>query len=154
MASPDEPFSSMKPLNRSIKRIQGDIHADRFTIHQRLAGTIRRVDGGIGEPAPVADEPAVHGIVAPCRHLEQFAVAGHRDGIAAERAVRADRGGHVVIPVAGAETGGLVGEDAGRADIHQVAGEGGFQLARPAAARSRLVPARPMTPKSVPPAYS
>src|SRR6185369_2619678 len=63
-----------------------------------------------------------------CGHLEQLAVAGHRDGIAAEGAVGADRGGHVVVPVAGPETGRLVGEDAGRADVDQVAGEGGFQL--------------------------
>ena len=91
------------------------------------------------EPAPVAEKPAVDPIVAPGHGLQQFAVAGGGDGVAAERAVGADRGGEIVVPVAGLEAVGLVGEDAGRADVDQVAGKRGFEW--PSRIRPKIDPA-------------
>src|SRR5208337_2127729 len=79
----------------------------------------------------VTDEPAVHRIVAPGHGLEQFPIAGRRNRIAAERTPRADRGGHIIVPVACPEAGGLVRINAGRAEVDEVAGEGGFELPLP-----------------------
>ncbi len=60
----------------------------------------------------------------------QLAIPGTRNGIATERAVRADGRRFLQIPVTAFETERPVGKDTGRANIDQVAGKLAFQPAR------------------------
>ncbi len=106
---------------------------------QRLVAAVRLAQAGIlqgaltvdeagAETAAIAQEVAVDlGIEAVVDPLEP-AVALARHGVAAHRAAGAHRGRRLQVPLAGVVVHqGLVGEYAGGADLHQVAGEFALQ---------------------------
>src|SRR5665647_578014 len=90
-------------------------------VNQRRSGALGMIDSGGGREASlIADKPAVHRSTLAGHDLEQLPVSGGRGDVASQRAALTDRGTHVVVPVAGAEAGGTVGEDPGGANIHQL----------------------------------
>src|SRR5690606_33665762 len=91
---------------------------------ERAAHAAGRVHEAVAEAAAIADEVAVHLAVVAVHDPAELAVALLRVDVAAEAAVRADgrRGLEIPLPhVVVAERS--VGEDAGRADLGEVAGE-------------------------------
>ncbi len=110
-------------------------------VRSRRPGTLRGRDRRLPEPAlvleelpavaaAVAQEVAVDLVVVAVEHPAHRAVARAEQRVAAETAVLAQRRRRLEVPlpaVVALEAG--VGEDAGRADLHQVAGERAFQHA-------------------------
>ena len=75
---------------------------------------------GKSESSSVAYKVPVHIMVVACLHAHDPSVMGVPDRIAPQRAVVAKGGRSLEVPSAHLESGGLVGVNAGRADIHQV----------------------------------
>ncbi len=110
----------------------------------RLADAPVAVDELVAVPAAVAQEVAVDLAVEAVADAPQHAVPLAGDRVAAQAAVHADRRGGLEVPLAGVVLlERLVGEDAGGADLHQVAAELAFQRAvRVAAEVDVVVPAQ------------
>ncbi len=97
---------------------------------RRVTRTILAVDVAVAETAAVAKEVVVNRAVVAVFDTTQLAVALARAGVAADAALLTDARRELHIPFTVIAFGvGFVGEDAGRADFHQVAGEFAFQRA-------------------------
>ncbi len=95
---------------------------------------------GKSEPSGVTYKIPVHITVVAGLHAHDPAVMGVPDRIAPQRAVVAKGGRSLEVPSAHFEPGGLVGVDAGRADIHQVSRKRAFELAVRKPAEVETVP--------------
>src|SRR5690606_26254413 len=99
---------------------RGPGHADGDTV---VAADVTRA-----EAATVTDEVAVDLVVVTVHHAAQGAVALAGSDVAADAAAGADGRRGLQVPLAHiALAEGLVGEDAGRADLGEVAGKFAFQ---------------------------
>src|SRR5690606_16916158 len=117
-----------QPLGGGLYRL---IQAERDTAAQRRpARPVIAVHIAIAEAATVAEKILVHVAVVAVFDPAQFAVAFAGADIAAGRAAVADTRRELHVPFAVVAFGvSLVGEDAGRTDFGQVAGEFAFQRA-------------------------
>src|SRR5579883_2816065 len=103
---------------------------DWLAAQTRLADALPAVDEFVAVAAAVAEEVAVDGVVVAVHDAAHGAVALTGGRVAAEAAMHADGGRHLQVPFARvvALEGG-VGEDAGGADLDEVAGELAFEHA-------------------------
>ena len=110
-----------RPLHRLLG-VKGD-QIVAAALH-RLTRTVFQVHVAIAETTAVAEEVAVHGTVIAVFDTTQLAIAFARADVTADGTLLADarRKLHVPLTVIALRVG-FVGEDAGRADFHQVAGE-------------------------------
>ena len=133
------------PLDKSarqlLERVRSVARSQRFASwlsQHRLPDAPLAVDELVAVAAAVAEEVAVDLAVVAVADAAQRAVALARDGVAAEAAVHADRRRRLQIPLARVVLlQRLVGEDAGRADLDQVAAELALQHAVLVRGRSR-----------------
>ena len=108
--------------------VQGTVHRDgqlvTAILQQGLARAVGQIDVAVAETTAVAQEVVVQGTVIAVFNPAQLAITLARADVAANRAPLADAGGELHVPLAVVALGvGLVGEHAGGADLHQVAGE-------------------------------
>ena len=110
-----------RPLHRLLG-VKGD-QIVAAALH-RLTRTVFQVHVAIAETTAVAEEVAVNGPVITVFDTTQFAIAFARTDVTADGTLLADarRKLHVPLTVIALRVG-FVGEDAGWADFHQVAGE-------------------------------
>ncbi|CAK6470851.1 hypothetical protein PSEG_05555 [Pseudomonas sp. Nvir] len=128
-ANTDHFLRLAQDICRALHRLLG-VESDQIVaaaLH-RLTRTVFQVDIAIAEATAVAEEVAVNGPVIAVFDTTQLAIAFARADVAADGTLLADARRKLHVPLTVVTLGvRFVGEDAGRADFHQVAGELAFQ---------------------------
>ena len=118
-------------VRRALHRLLG-VQGDPVIAAQllRLTRTIFLVDVAVTETAAVAQEVVVHAAVVTVFDTAQLAIAFARAGVTADAALLANARRELHVPFTVVAFGvRFVGEYAGRAHFHRVAGELAFQRA-------------------------
>ncbi len=117
---------SAQPLRRRLDRLGPGRRAQVAALaDHRLGDAVGRVDHLVAEAALVAEPPVVDLVVVARQHPHDVLVADGELDVALARAERADRSRVLDVPGAGAEAVGLRRQGAHRAELDDVAVEGG-----------------------------
>ena len=124
-ADADHPGGATQGIGGAVKgAIDRDGQLVVAIFEQRLTRAVGQIDVAIAKAATVTEEVVVEAAVKAVLDAAQLAIALTRADVAAHRTLLADTGGKLHVPLAVVALGvGLVGEDAGGADLHQIAGK-------------------------------